>query len=192
VWRFFTVWVEAVDAAPHLDGDPAHLEASIRDLHRKIHETIQRVTRDIEDRFHFNTAISAVMELFNAMTAFETHSASPATLAVMRLAMETVVVLLSPIVPHFAEELWQALGHDPSVLQKSWPTVNIDALAKEEIEIVVQVNGKLRSRFTAGADVPDDHLRQRALADERVQKFIQDRPIKKIIVVKNKLVNIVV
>jgi leucyl-tRNA synthetase len=192
VWRFFTFWIEMVTTASPFDGKPDLLDASARELHRKIHETIQRVTRDIEDRFHFNTAISAVMELFNTMAAFEPGEASATTMATMRLAMDTVVLLLSPIVPHFAEELWQALGHEPSVLQEPWPKFSESALIRNKLEIVVQVNGKLRSRFNADADSGDDTLKKKALADERVKKFIEDRPVKKVIVVKKKLVNIVI
>ena len=192
VWRFFTFWIEMVNTASPFDGKPDLLEDSARDLHRKIHETIQRVTRDIEDRFHFNTAISAVMELFNTMAVFEPGEASATTIATMRLAMDTVVLLLSPIVPHFAEELWQALGHEFSVLQEPWPKFSESALIRDELEIVVQVNGKLRSRFNTGADTDDDTLKKKALTDERVKKFIEDRPVKKMIVVKKKLVNIVI
>jgi leucyl-tRNA synthetase len=192
VWRFFTFWIEMVTTASPFDGTPDLLEDSARELHRKIHETIQRVTRDIEDRFHFNTAISAVMELFNTMAAFEPGEASATTMATMRLAMDTVVLLLSPIVPHFAEELWRALGHEPSVLQEPWPKFSESALIRDKLEIVVQVNGKLRSRFNADADTDDDTLKKKALADERVKKFIEDRPVKKVIVVKKKLVNIVI
>ena len=191
VWRFFTFWIDMVNAASPFDGGPDLLEDSARDLHRKIHETIQRVTRDIEDRFHFNTAISAVMELFNTMAVFEPGEASATTIATMRLAMDTVVLLLSPIVPHFAEELWQALGHEPSVLQEPWPKFSESALTRDELEIVVQVNGKLRSRFNTSANTDDDTLKKKALTDDRVKKFIEDRPIKKVIVVKKKLVNIV-
>jgi len=192
VWRFFTFWIDMVTTVSPFDGKPDLLEDSARELHRKIHETIQRVTRDIEDRFHFNTAISAVMELFNTMAAFEPGEASATTMAAMRLAMDTVVLLLSPIVPHFAEELWQALGHEPSVLQEPWPKFSESALIRDKLEIVVQVNGKLRSRFSADADTDDDTLKKKALVDERVKKFIEDRPVKKVIVVKKKLVNIVI
>ena len=192
VWRFFTFWIDMVKAASPFDGRPDLLEDSARDLHRKIHETIQRVTRDIEDRFHFNTAISAVMELFNTMAVFEPGEASDTTIETMRFAMDTVVLLLSPIVPHFAEELWQALGHESSVLQEPWPKFSESALTRDKLEIVVQVNGKLRSRFNTGADTDDDTLKKKALTDERVKKFIEDRPVKKVIVVKKKLVNIVI
>ncbi|MFZ0613563.1 MAG: leucine--tRNA ligase [Desulfobacterales bacterium] len=192
VWRFFAGWIDTVSAVAPFDGRPDLLEGAARDLHRKIHETIWRVTRDVEDRFHFNTAISAVMELFNAMAAFEPGVAGAPTVATMRLAMDTVVLLLAPIVPHFAEELWQLLGHEPSVLQEPWPKFSESALVREELEIVVQVNGKLRSRFDTGADTDEQTLKKKALADERIQTFLAGRPIRKVIVVKKKLVNIVI
>ncbi len=192
VWRFFTNWIDAVGRVSPFDGNADVLDEAARDLYRKIHRTIQRVSKDIEDRFHFNTVISGVMELFNAMSGFEPVDQPKETMAVMRLAMDTVVLLLSPIVPHFSEELWQALGHEPSVLQEQWPTFTESALEKDELLIVIQVNGKLRSRFTVAADTDEDTIKKKALADERVQKFIEGKAVKKTIVVQNKLVNIVV
>jgi leucyl-tRNA synthetase len=106
--------------------------------------------------------------------------------------METVILLLSPMVPHFSEEVWRAMGCSASVISTSWPIHREDALAKDEIEIVVQVNGKLRSRFNAPTDVTDDYLKETALADEKVIKFIGEKSIRKIIVVKQRLVNIVI
>ena len=112
--------------------------------------------------------------------------------AVMRFAMEIVVLLLSPIVPHFAEELWEALGNKSSILLASWPTYREEALEKDELLIVVQVNGKLRTRFSIDINADDESVKQMALADEKVKKFIDGKSIKRVIVVKNKLVNIVV
>ena len=192
VWRFFYKWIPHLEGVQPFDGDAERLDNAAKDLNRKIHETIKRVSKDIEDRFHFNTAISGVMELFNAMSTFDPQDQSSDTLAVMRLAVDTVILLLSPIVPHFSEELWQALGHDQSVLQEKWPTYTESALVKDQLLIVIQVNGKLRSRFTIDAGADDETIKNMALADERVQKFIEGRTIKKTIVVKKKLVNIVV
>ena len=172
--------------------DPRPLEGPLKELHRKTHETIRKVTRDIEERFHFNTAISAVMELFNAMAALPASGGPAETAPVMRLALESLTLLLSPIVPHIAEALWAELGHDRSVLLAGWPEWREDAIEREETLIVLQVNGKLRSRITAAVDAPEEDVRQMALADEGVQKFVQGRPVKKVVVVKNKLVNIVV
>ena len=112
--------------------------------------------------------------------------------AVMRSAMESLALLLSPIVPHFSEELWEALGYKSSILLAPWPGYREDALQKDEFLIVVQVNGKLRSRFSVDVNADDETIKKMALGDEKVKKFVGDKAIKKVIVVKKKLVNIVV
>jgi leucyl-tRNA synthetase len=192
VWRLAAGAMNAIKDVKSFDGDPDSLDDKIRDLYRKTHQTIHRVTRDIEDRFHFNTAISAVMELFNTMSGIDLQKDDGECLPVMRHAMESLALLLAPIVPHFAEELWEALGHQSSILLTPWPVYREDALEKDELLIVIQVNGKLRSRFQVGTDTGEETIKQMALEDERVQKFIDGKAIKKVIVVKNKLVNIVV
>jgi leucyl-tRNA synthetase len=177
---------------PSYSGGPDKLDGELRDLYRKTHYTIKKVTRDIEDRFNFNTAISTVMELVNAMSGIKLKKDGPKENAVVKFAMESVVLLLAPMVPHFSEEIWEALGHESSILLASWPEYNKEALSKEELLIVVQVNGKLRSRFSVSADADDNAIKEIALSDDRVEKFIKDKPVKKVIVVKKKLVNIVV
>jgi leucyl-tRNA synthetase len=151
-----------------------------------------KVTRDIEDRYHFNTAISAIMELFNAMSTIESDESNPYQIPVMRTAFESLAVLISPFVPHFSEELWAALGSAHSILLTPWPSYRAEALEKDDLLIVIQVNGKLRSKFSVAADAAEEHIKQIALEDDRVKKFIGDRNIKKVIYVKGKLVNIVV
>jgi leucyl-tRNA synthetase len=151
-----------------------------------------KVTRDIEDRYHFNTAISAIMELFNAMSGLGLNQKHPQQLAVMRFALESLTLLISPIVPHFAEELWEALGNNSSVLLAPWPTYSKGALEKDELLIVVQVNGKLRSKFSVDVDTDEKTIKQMALKDERAKKFTEGKQIKKVVYVKGKLVNIVV
>ena len=191
VWRLARDWMGAIkDAVPHT-GSPDELEGRIRKLYKDTHETIRKVTHDIEQRFHFNTAIAAIMELVNTLYTVE-RSKNPVSVQVVRFSIESIVLLLSPIVPHLSEELWNELGNKESVLLSPWPGYRQDALEKDDLLIVVQVNGKLRSRFHANPDVEEDILKQTALSDERVQKFIKDKPIKKVIVVKRKLVNIVV
>jgi leucyl-tRNA synthetase len=181
----------AASAQPY-GGALRDLEEPLQGLVRKTHETIRKVTRDIEERFHFNTAISAVMELFNAMSLLDGKNPGPAAAGVMRLALESLTLMLAPIVPHIAEELWAALGNTRSILLASWPSWREDAIERDEVLIVVQVNGKLRSRITAGIDADDEAVTQMALADENVRKFVQGRAVRKVIVVKNKLVNVVV
>lgn len=191
VWRLARMWMDSIREAEPFDGRPDQVGGDSRDVVKKTHETIKKVTKDIEDRFHFNTAISSIMELVNTLYGVEPDK-SPQKIAVMRFAMESVTLLLSPIVPHFAEELWNALGFETSILLASWPSYREDALVKDEFLIVVQVNGKLRSRFNVDADADDDTIKEMALSDERVQKFIDGKPVRKVIVVKKKLVNIVV
>ncbi len=192
IWRLVSDWTDLTKDTVPFNGNPDQLEGNVRDLYKKIHETIRKVTSDIEDRFHFNTAISAVMELVNAMYDTDQKERTPHGAGVMKFAMESVALVLSPMVPHFADELWNILGHNGSVLLESWPSYREDALVKDELMIVVQVNGKLRGRFTANADADDDALKENALGNEQVQKFINGKPVKKIIVVKKKLVNIVI
>jgi leucyl-tRNA synthetase len=192
VWRLAANVMGSIQGVQAFDGSPDDLHGRIRELYKKNHQTIKKVGNDIEDRFHFNTAISAIMELFNTMSAVELEKDNAQQAAVMRSAMETLVLLLSPIVPHFAEELWEALGYTSSILLAPWPVYREDALEKDELLIVVQVNGKLRSRFSVAVSTKDETIKELALADEKVKKFIDGKSIKKVIVVKKKLVNIVV
>ena len=193
VWRLAATHMPAIKVVSPYTGPPDAVNGIFKEIYKKAHETIFRVTRDIEDRFHFNTAISAVMELINTTYGFEgTEEMAQQDAGVLRFAIETVVLLLAPIVPHMAEELWHEMGNQNSVLAAAWPTYRKDALTKDELEIVVQVNGKLRSRFTVPADTHEADIKEKALADERAQKFIGDKTIRKVIVVKQKLVNIVV
>ena len=192
VWRLATVVMDGIREVRPFNGNSGDLEGELRELYRKTHQTIQRVTKDIEDRFHFNTAISAVMELFNTMSSLDLQKKHDHQFSVMRFAMESLTLLLSPIVPHFAEELWAALGHRTSVLLAPWPQYHMDALEEDELLIVVQVNGKLRSRFLVATETDEETIKERALSDKRILKFINGRVIRKVIVVKKKLVNIVV
>jgi leucyl-tRNA synthetase len=192
VWRLAAQWMEVIRPVAPFDGQAAELDPVLKGLWRKTHETVRKVTRDIEERYHFNTAISAVMELFNAMAQAGAGGGHPELPRVMRLAFESLTLMLAPIVPHVAEELWAALGKEQSILLAAWPTFREEALEREEALIVIQVNGKLRGRMSAPTDADEETLRSGALADEQVAKFIAGKPVKKVVVVKNKLVNIVV
>jgi leucyl-tRNA synthetase len=192
LWRLAAEWMDRVkDVAPFV-GSPDALNGDLKDLYKKTHQTIMKVTRDIEDRYHFNTAISAIMELFNTMAGFDANRNRPQLQEVMRFALESLTLLISPIVPHFAEELWEALGHSSSALLAPWPSYSAEALEKDELLIVVQINGKLRSKFSVAVDTAGETIKQMALADERVKKFIAGQAVKKVVYVKGKLVNIVV
>ncbi len=193
VWRLAQRWLPSIADADRRPADADGLAEPFRELHRKTHATIKRVTQDIEERFHFNTVISAVMELVNTMQAIDDDvSVDADARRVLRFALESAVLLLSPIVPHFCEELWEAMGHDRSVLLSAWPTYDDAATISDTVEIVIQVNGKLRSRFDAALDADPETLKRTALDDPRVATFVDGKPVKKVIAIKNKLVNIVV
>ncbi len=159
-----------------------------RVLRRHTHRTIRKVTEDIDGRFHFNTAISAIMELVNTIYAFEAKKQCPSAL---REALETVVLLLSPFVPHLCEELWQLLGHSGGLEQAGWPNYEAAALTEDEKTIVVQVNGKVRGKVTVVADADQETLKAAALAEENVLRFIKNKTVRKVIVVPGRLVNVV-
>ncbi len=169
--------------------DIASLNTEQKDLRRKTHETIRKVSDDVSRRLTFNTAIAAVMELMNSVGKY--NKAETQDLAVMQEALETAVLLLSPITPHISHTLWHALGHDGAVIHAQWPKLDEAALTKSTQEIVLQVNGKVRAKVEMAADVDKASMEKAALADENVQKFIADNSIRKVIVVPGKLVNIV-
>lgn len=160
-----------------------------KSLRRKTHETIAGVTSDFGERKTFNTAIAKVMELLNAVNRFEGETGQDQ--AVRKEALETAVLVLSPIVPHATQVLWNELGHDGLVLDAAWPQVDEAALVKDSLLYVVQVNGKVRSRIEVAADADKASIEQSALADDNVQRFLQDVTVRKVIVVPNKLVNVV-
>ncbi len=169
---------------------PAELTEEQQDLRRKVHETIQKVSDDIERRQTFNTAIAAVMELSNSIGKFV--DVSEQGRKVTQEALEAAIKLLSPIVPHVTQQLWQELGHDSDLLQTAWPVVDESALVRATLEMVVQVNGKVRSKITVAADADQDVILHTALGDANVQKHMGDMAIRKKIVVPGRLVNIVV
>ena len=170
--------------------DIPSLSGEERNLRRAVHKTIRKVTEDIEERFHFNTAISAVMELLNTLQS--TVLASPQYAAVMKEALESMVLLLAPFVPHMSEELWQRLGHRQPLSSTAWPEYDRAAVLDEEMLIIVQVNGKLRSKITVVAGTDEESLKSAALADEKVKPFLEGVQLRKVICVPGKLVNIVV
>jgi leucyl-tRNA synthetase len=165
-----------------------------KSVRRLTHKTIKKVTDDITHRFHFNTAVAAIMEMINELsrvTPGELDQSSKNQEAFM-VGIRTAVILLSPFVPHVCEELWQALGGSPGIVKMPWPEYNPEFLKQEQISIVVQVNGKKRSEIVVAADAPDEHVKQVALQERNVQRFIEGKTIKKMIVVSGKLLNVVV
>lgn len=176
--------------------DNSSLSKTAKELRRKTHLTIQKVTKDMDGRFHFNTAISAVMELVNGVYAFELPKDEGAerelALRVVREAVESTVMLMAPFVPHVCEELWEILGHEAGMFNEQWLNYDETATKADEMLIVVQVNGKVRSRITVAADADNAEVEKIALADERIQELTEGKTLRKVIVVPKKLVNIVV
>jgi leucyl-tRNA synthetase len=178
---------------PSSNGTPAELTSSQRDLRRVIHRTIKKVSEDIDGRFHFNTAIAAIMELSNALSAAtqdDAHLKNSAT--IIKEGLETMVVLLAPFVPHVASELWEQLGHRESLDPVPWPSYSEDALAEEQLLIIVQVNGKVRGKITVPADMTQERIQTDALADARVIGFLEGKKVQRVVYVPRRLVNIVV
>ena len=192
VWRLVGDYRALLNPVPAFAGT-GDLDDGLRKLRRKTHATIKKVTIDLEDRFHFNTAISAIMELVNVLYQWDPRQEqSGVTLAVIREAIEAVLLLLSPMAPHIAEELWERLGKQESIFATPWPAYDAAAILEEEITVVVQINGKLRSSIAISVDSSEEEIKSRVLADEKIKKWLEGTSIKKIIVVPQKLVNIVV
>ncbi|QWF69734.1 leucine--tRNA ligase [Methylomonas paludis] len=176
-------------------GIPAALEVATltdaqKDLRRQLHHTLQKVTDDMARRHTFNTAIAVNMELLNALAKFEDDSNNG--LAVRQEVLEFVVLMLSPIIPHISQQLWGHLGHASDIVTADWPVLDETALQQDAIEMVIQVNGKLRGKFSVAVTASKADIEALVLADEHVQRYIDGKPIKKLIVVPQKLVNIVV
>lgn len=187
--RLWKLVHDYVSANQITSDDYQQLTAKQQDLRRKTHETIAKVTDDYGRRQTFNTAIAAVMELCNKITKFDDNSAQG--LAVVKEALTAAVQLIAPIVPHITHELWRELGHDQTVLDAPWPKPDETALVKNQVQIVLQVNGKVRAKQEVATNVSNTELEKLALENDNVQRFIQDKEVKKIVVVPGKLVNIV-
>ncbi|WP_438266393.1 leucine--tRNA ligase [Desulfobotulus pelophilus] len=191
VWRLVLRYQSVARDAIAYDGDLAALSEGDRDLFRKTHQTIKKVAEDV-DRFHFNTAISAVMELVNAVFACGEKGEEMGHPGVVRHLLESVCMMLAPVVPHLSEEIWSALGGEGYLAEKAWPLWREDALQEDRMLVVVQVNGKLRDRVTLAADADEAAIQSAALACEGALRFMEGKEVKKVIVVRGKLVNIVV
>ena len=188
--RFWNAVVEHAQIGPAAAVDASVLDDAQKELRRKAHQTIAKISDDLGRRNSFNTAIAAAMELLNAIN--KRDDASDAGRAVAREALEAVVLMLSPIVPHICHALWQQLGHQTPLIDQAWPEVDETALEADRVEMVVQVNGKLRARLSVPADADKPTVEALALADANVQRFIDGNEVRKVIVVPGRLVNIVV
>ncbi len=208
VWRLVDHWAGAVRGVRAAGTDSVQFSEAERALRRKTHDTVHRVTVDVEERQHLNTAVSALMELVNELYAFsdQTSVGSPGarseravgtieraeTLSVVREAVDALVLMLSPFAPHMCEELWEHLGHTGGLAAAGWPSFDAEAAKADSIVVPVQVNGKLRGRITVAPDASEEELRERALADPAVQAHTAGKTVKKVIVARGKLVSVVV
>ncbi len=187
LWKLSATHLEAGDV-PDLKKDA--LSDAQQKTRLKIHVTINKVNDDIGRRYTFNTAIAATMELINILSHAKDESENGR--AIMREGLETVILLLSPIVPHITEVLWREFGHTKPIIDAAWPEVDESALVQKELQLVVQVNGKLRAKIMVPSDADQKQIEESAISDENVQKFIAEKQIRKVIVVPGRLVNIVV
>jgi len=206
VWRLVDHWAETIggEGIPACGDDCTDAERALR---RKTHETIRRVTVDVEERMHLNTAVSSLMELVNELYSFSegtvrgAPSRNPAaargpertqTIGALREAIDALVLMLSPFAPHMAEEMWQMLGHPESLATASWPAFDPAVAQADEVVVPVQINGKVRARLTVPASTSEDQLRELALADRTVKTHTAGKTIRKIVVAKGPLVSVVV
>ncbi len=196
-YRFLNrLWRLVKEMLPYIKDKEAYktgqLNPTQRALHRKTHQVIKKVTEDIE-RFHFNTAVSALMELLNTISDFwQSGHKDDTSLSVLKEAIESFVILASPFVPHITEELWHVLGHEGWLIDVPWPKWDEEAIKEERITVVIQINGKVRARMEIDVGLSQEEVEKMALEQPRIQELIADKTIKKIIWVPNKLVNIVV
>jgi len=199
-WRFLNrVWRVIEDScqlpAPHPCGAGSAISRQLGEnsvkLRRKTHATIKKVTEDMEGTFHFNTAISSIMELVNETYDYISLEPQASSLE-LKQAIQTIVILLAPFVPHIAEEMWQKLGNKESVFKAEWPMYDKNALSQSIIEFPIQINGKLRSKIEAPSEAGEDEIKKLVLKDSVVNKWLEGKAPKKIIIVKGKLVNLVI
>jgi leucyl-tRNA synthetase len=188
VWK----WQERLSNS---EGPASEFGPDARALRRKTHQTIAKITSDFE-QLHLNTSVAALMELFNQLSDFNADpaKASASDVFAVREALEALVIMLTPFAPHIAEEMWEGLGHTGGLLKEvpRWPVADPELARREELEIPIQVNGKLRSRVIASPDVSEEELRASALADERVRALIDGHEVLKVIIVPRRLVNVVI
>lgn len=190
IWRIVQAF-ETVLAQKVTEYDHSNLSEADKDLRRVLHSSIKKVTNDIETRFNFNTAISTMMELVNALYAYKEAAKEP-NAGLIYEAISDLIKMMSPFVPHITEELWRgAIDANSSVHEQSWPECDEEALKVDNVEIVLQVNGKVRGRLTVPAEVTKEELEKIAMADANVQAHIGDATVRKVICVPGRLVNIV-
>jgi len=190
IWRLVCECSE-LDLKANPSQGLADLTEADKNLRRKTHATIKKVSEDIEERYNFNTAISAIMELSNAINSYRSDK-NQINPAVLKEAVDNLLILLSPITPHICEELWKISGHSGYIYQQPWPKYDANALLQEEIEIAIQINGKVKERINIPAELSTTEVEKLALQNSKVQALVAGKNVAKVIVVPKKLVNIVI
>ncbi len=173
------------------DGKAGNYSEKEKILLRKTHQTLRRVTDDFDKRWHFNTSVALIMELMNTLEDNEplTEKARP---EIIRQVLDLLVIMLAPMAPHLAEELWEMLGHTESLHGEEWPQYSAELAEEEQVEVVIQINGRVRGKIRVDAGLPEDELAERAFGDPKIEQLLRGARVLKRVVIPNKLVNVVV
>ncbi len=189
LWNFFHTHLDSIKDITYTREDFKGLSGTAKDIRRKVHQTLKRYTSSMED-LSFNTAIAGIMELLNDLQEF--NPSSPLDYKVLREALEIILFMLYPITPHICEELWHKLGYQQSMMFYAFPDPDEKALTLDEIDLPVQINGKLRAVIRVPVNAEEEVVKEIALKDQRVAQWVNGKEIKRVIYIKNKLLNLVV
>lgn len=196
LWQKITDYEDVYSKVQRIDIQIQNLQAEVKALYRQTNQTVKKITEDLDTSWHFNTAIASIMELLNKVDSF--NVGTPHTdeerlnFNVFRHTMETIVLLMAPFTPHICEELWEIMGHKPTIFHQPWPSYDKNAIQEESVEIVIQVNSKVRSHLSVPVTISEEELKRHVLSDERISVYLHGKRVVNTIVVPKKLVNIVV
>lgn len=191
IWRLVYEFQGELGFSDNAQPDMSCLNSEEKEMRRKVHATLKKVTQDV-DRYSFNTAVAGVMELVNSLYQFrDVARTRTEAMGVMQEAIEIVLLMLAPFAPHITEELWHEVGHNGSIHEESWPAADESALVQAESEIVIQVNGRVRDRMRVPKGKDSEYLRQAAFGRDRVKELVEDKGIRDVFIVPERLINIV-
>jgi leucyl-tRNA synthetase len=196
LWQKITDFEDIYAKVQRASIEMQKLSPEAKTLYRLTNQTIKKVTEDMDTSWHFNTAVASVMELLNAVDTLKVtppgNAAEESNFNVFRHTMESILLLMAPFTPHICEELWEIVGQSPSIFRHAWPLYDKNAVQEETVEIVIQVNSKVKSHISAPVDISNDELKKKVLEDERIAELIRGKKIANTVIVPKKLVNIVV